>query len=256
VRVYVKASALVFFVLDTFFGVRRRHGWTSSSSRRSRAYGSRTSVLRVQSGRAPPHRPFDAGAPPHRGEPQRGHAPCQAPYQEEIARLLRELDPLPDVPARIEPLGPALARVAPSAPTWDEFVRSMCKVRELGPGERPRDWIGSMNDAEAAVAPDFSPPDHEAVSARPGARQTPPTGPITLSPQRYRVQFTAGEEYVKLIEEARALLSHAAPRATLDEIHVRAMRALMTELKRQKHAPTPTPRDGVAEKPTCSSSTT
>jgi hypothetical protein len=50
------------------------------------------------------------------------------------------------------------------------------------------------------------------------------------------VQFTAGEEYVKLVEEARALLSHSAPRATLDEIQLRAMRALVAELKRRKHA--------------------
>jgi 5-methylcytosine-specific restriction endonuclease McrA len=50
------------------------------------------------------------------------------------------------------------------------------------------------------------------------------------------VQFTAGEEYVKLVEEAQALLSHSAPRATLDEVQLRAMRALVTELKRRKHA--------------------
>jgi hypothetical protein len=64
--------------------------------------------------------------------------------------------------------------------------------------------------------------------------QTPQAEP--LSPQRYKVQFTAGEEYVKLVEEAQALLSHTTPRATLDEIQLRAMRALVVELKRRKHA--------------------
>jgi hypothetical protein len=73
---------------------------------------------------------------------------------------------------------------------------------------------------------------------RSDGRATPPAEPVTLSAQRYRVQFTAGEEYVTLVEEARALLSHSAPRATVDEIHVRAMRAFLTELKRQKHAVT------------------
>jgi 5-methylcytosine-specific restriction endonuclease McrA len=159
--------------------------------------------------------------------------------KKEIARLVRQLDPLPDVPARIETLGPAPSRFGSAAPTWDEFVRSMCKVRELGPGERPRDWIGNTSDGEAAAAPGFSSADKDAVSVNADAsRQTPLAKPVTLSPQRYRVQFTAGEEYVKLVEEARALLSHAAPRATVDEIHVRAMRALLTELKRQKHAAT------------------
>jgi 5-methylcytosine-specific restriction endonuclease McrA len=43
---------------------------------------------------------------------------------------------------------------------------------------------------------------------------------------------------VKLVEEAQALLSRSAGRVTLDELHLRAMRALVTELKRQKYAVT------------------
>jgi hypothetical protein len=178
---------------------------------------------------------------PHLTEENLNEVLLRAKYRtkKEIARLVRQLDPLPDVPPRIESLGPAPSRLSSEAPTWDEFVRSMCKVRELGPGERPRDWIGSANDAEVAVTPGFSPQEEEPVSANAGApRQIPPAEPVTLSPQRYKVQFTAGEEYVALVEEARALLSHSAPRATLDEIHVRAMRALLTELRRQKHAVT------------------
>jgi 5-methylcytosine-specific restriction endonuclease McrA len=97
-------------------------------------------------------------------------------------------------------------------------------------------------DAPHQVPPAESPAgftlsDNEAVSTRAGADvsgQTPPAEP--LSPQRYKVQFTAGEEYVMLVEEAQALLSHSAPRATLDEIQLRAMRALVAELKRRKHA--------------------
>ena len=54
-----------------------------------------------------------------------------------------------------------------------------------------------------------------------------------LSPQRYKVRFTATEEYVRLIEEAKALLSHAVPNVTLEDLQVRAMRALVTELKRR-----------------------
>jgi hypothetical protein len=162
--------------------------------------------------------------------------------KKEIARLVRQLDPLPDVPARIEPLGPALSRVTPSAPTWDEFVSSLRTVRELAPGERPRDWAPNANDVEAEVAPPTEPQAHGL-----------PTGagvPAPLSPERYRVQFTAGEEYVKLVEEARALLCPSAPRATLDEIQLRAMRALVAELKRKKYAVTARPK-----KPRCTAST-
>ena len=63
----------------------------------------------------------------------------------EISGLVRVLDPLPAVPARIEPLGPARARLVPSAPTWGEFVRATCPVRELAPGDRPREWIEAAN---------------------------------------------------------------------------------------------------------------
>jgi hypothetical protein len=155
--------------------------------------------------------------------------------KKEIARLVRELDPLPEVPPRIEPLGPAPARLVPKAPTWEEFVSSLCPVRELSPGERPRDWMEGANEGETVAPAGCSLLDDEAVSAGVDASgQTPPAEP--LSPQRYKVQFTAGEEYVKLVEEARALLSHSAPRATLDEIQLRAMRTLVAELKRRKHA--------------------
>jgi 5-methylcytosine-specific restriction endonuclease McrA len=64
------------------------------------------------------------------------------------------------------------------------------------------------------------------------------------------VQFTAGEEYVKLVEEARALLSHSAPRATLDEIQLRAMRTLVAELKRKKYAVAARPKE-----PACAAAT-
>jgi 5-methylcytosine-specific restriction endonuclease McrA len=62
------------------------------------------------------------------------------------------------------------------------------------------------------------------------------------------VQFTASEEHVKLVEQAKALLSHSALHAGLDEIHLRALRALVAELERQKYAvtarPRPRPRTG------------
>jgi hypothetical protein len=62
-----------------------------------------------------------------------------------------------------------------------------------------------------------------------------PAVPEPLASERYKVQFTATEEYVRLVEEAKALLSHAAPRATLEEVHLRAMRALVSELKKKKY---------------------
>jgi 5-methylcytosine-specific restriction endonuclease McrA len=177
--------------------------------------------------------------------------------KKEIARLVRELDPLPEVPPRIEPLGPAPARLVPKAPTWEAFVSSLCPVRALSPGERPRDWMEDANESDGAAPAGFTLSDNEAVSTRAGAdapRQVPPAEP--LSPQRYKVQFTAGDEYVKLVEEAQALLSHSVPRATLDEIQLHAMRALVADLKRRKHAVTGRPRKPPAESVDAGRSTT
>jgi hypothetical protein len=135
------------------------------------------------------------------------HVLLRAKYRtkKEIARLVRELDPLPEVPPRIEPLGPAPARLVPKAPTWEAFVGSLCPVRELSPGERPRDWMEDANEGEVVAPAGLMLSDNDAMSTRAGAGasdRTPPAEP--LSPQRYKVQFTAGEEYVKLVEEAAA----------------------------------------------------
>jgi hypothetical protein len=172
------------------------------------------------------------------------------------------LDPLPAVSARIEPLGPALARAIPADPTWEGFVQSFCPVRELAPGERPRDWIASENDrgtgsretfetgaldaseAPRTALPLAAAPASPARVGRPTSELDQPghSPPEPLTPERYKVQFTASEEYVRLVEEAKALLSHAAPRATLDEIHLRALRAFVALLRKQKYATAESPR--------------
>jgi 5-methylcytosine-specific restriction endonuclease McrA len=198
----------------------------------------------------------------------------------ELARLVRVLDPLPSVPARIEPLGPAPARAIPADPTWEDFVTSFCPVRELSPGERPRDWVGNENDTGAcpvegndtgavnvdedpttteltaparvnSMAPDPVAAEHRAAeSMAPEVLAAESLAPESLAPERYKVQFTATAEYVRIVEEAKALLSHAAPRATLDEIHLRALRTFVTVLRKQKYAtaenPLHRPRSDVA----------
>ncbi|HVJ19631.1 MAG TPA: hypothetical protein VM686_29625, partial [Polyangiaceae bacterium] len=164
--------------------------------------------------------------------------------KKELARLVRQLDPLPDVPARIEPLGPAPARLSTGAPTWGTFVQSFVPVRELEPGDRPREWMATsaetMNDVAAQ-------PLQAEFAKAPAEVESP--APARLEPERYKVQFTAGEEYVKLVEEAKALLSHSDPRISLDELHLRAMRALVANLQRKKQAATAKPRKPAKSSP-------
>jgi hypothetical protein len=160
----------------------------------------------------------------------------------ELARLVRVLDPLPSVPARIEPLGPAPARSMPETPTWEAFVQSLCPVRELAPGDRPRDWTESASEGVNDMT--STPPDTGEGSStlQPGALAPATPAPAnaaesgSLAPERYKVQFTATAEYVQLVDQAKALLSHAHPQATLEEIHLAAMRALVTELTKKKYA--------------------
>jgi hypothetical protein len=148
----------------------------------------------------------------------------------EIAKLVREIDPLPAVPARVEPLGPELA--SPRNPTWSEFVASFNPVRELPPGERPADWVDGAGDAVGG-----SGDDHQEATA-----------PAPARPQRYKVQFTATQEYVELLERARDLLSHAATDRSIEAVHLRALRELVEKLEKQKYAATDKPRQGGAER--------
>jgi hypothetical protein len=183
--------------------------------------------------------------------------------KKEIVKLVRLLSPLPDVPSRIEPLG--LERRPMARATWSNITQRW--VRELEPEARPGNWLpqndttGSeaINDSEVAGStpagndskateelahqPLSAPARNDAVATEePLEQPTPASAPLegTRShldgPQRFKVQFTASEEYVALVEEANALLAHALPRADIAEIHLRAMRMLVTELKKRKYA--------------------
>jgi hypothetical protein len=245
--------------------------------------------------------------------------------KKELGKLLRTLAPLPEPPARIEPLGPAPARPAKLRPSWADFVESLCPpVRDLPPGDAPREWVGEGWDAllvhrpegihqlepaparagllepasgpsellEPASGPSellepASGPSEllEPAPARAGLLEPAParagllepaSGPSELlepaparagllepaparsgllepaparaglapvtGPLRYGVQFSVAEEYVQLVEQAKALLSQAHSKSSLEEIHLRAMRLLVAELEKQRFGAKPRPR--------------
>lgn len=193
--------------------------------------------------------------------------------KKELTRLVRELAPLPNVPARIEPLGPP--ERFPKAlrnPTWEQATAALNPVRELPCGDRPRDWVdaGLLAAANAQAGADTNTDDtvftaaNEPALARgelavDGGDETEPALARDVSvrltgPQRYSVQFTATEEYVELVERAKALLSNAAEGSSLAELHLRAMRALVAELEKRKYAgaartPKAASNDGAARLP-------
>src|SRR5262252_6190417 len=64
----------------------------------------------------------------------------------ELLRLIAEIDPKPEVPALVQPLGPAL----PGPATHRALVEALAgPVRDLAPGSRPEDWIADLPDCSA-----------------------------------------------------------------------------------------------------------
>jgi 5-methylcytosine-specific restriction endonuclease McrA len=152
----------------------------------------------------------------------------------ELLRLIAEIDPKPGVPALVEPLGPAPAGRA----THAAFVEAMAgPVRELPPGRRPEDWIGEEEETEANG--DDSPRCTETAANVPDADEIRP-------PLHYKVQFTATQEFVDLLEEVRSLLGHERSGTDLPALQLRALRALVEELRRKKRAASDHPRKQIA----------
>jgi len=172
--------------------------------------------------------------------------------KKEIAKLVRELHPLPLVPDLVEPLGvvPPPAR----RPSWEQYVTSLAPaVRELPAGERPRDWANDSLEAvhstdapdglQSVHAPEASTFAAGSASAAPApARVESPRSQLPpLAPQQYQMQFSTTEEHVQLVERAKALLAGSAPGKSLGELHLQAMKLLVQALEKQKFAVTDRP---------------
>jgi 5-methylcytosine-specific restriction endonuclease McrA len=181
----------------------------------------------------------------------------------EIERLVAEIAPRPDVPARIEPLGsgsvPGAHSGSPS--TWGAWAERRA-VRELTPGDGPTaapsappEWVATlapaaMSDALPASAPaasTASPPDTLNLVGSPytsgpaGTAVSHGSAPARNG-MRYKVQFTADQAYVDLLEQARDLLSHQIPNRDLARVQQLALEALVEKLSRRKYAATNRPR--------------
>jgi 5-methylcytosine-specific restriction endonuclease McrA len=92
-----------------------------------------------------------------------------------------------------------------------------------------------------------------ALDVRPGSRKSVPADESmrsTSAPSgpelRYRVQFTADQAFVDLLEEARNLLQHELPGRDLAEVQRRALELLVNKLRQRKHAATERPRSSAS----------
>jgi 5-methylcytosine-specific restriction endonuclease McrA len=160
----------------------------------------------------------------------------------EIQELVARLDPKPEVPGLVEAIGPAPAGPA----TWRRFVESLAPaVRSLPPGDRPADWIEEAEDVQSTTQGLREPSDDDRQDTVTGPRDVVDGAPGSeprLSAMRFKVQFTASEEYVASMNEALDLLSHEMSTRDIAEIHARAMALLVAVLRKKKCAATDRPR--------------
>ena len=169
----------------------------------------------------------------------------------EIERLAAELAPPRDVPALVEPLGVVSGSHTIPGKSWAALTEgTLGWVRHLEPGDGPARAPSAPDDfdqqfisdvgAEAAGGSDDSRVLDVQTSSAPARGENPealrPSGSGgTERPQlHYRVQFTADQAYVDLLEQARSLLWHQLPSGDLVELQRLALQALVDKLAKRK----------------------
>jgi hypothetical protein len=175
----------------------------------------------------------------------------------EIERILAEIAPRPDVPSLVQPLGPAGDGVPRRAlGGWTAQVRGIAGFERqlppgVGPGDAPAvsssehgeaDAVEAAGEADPAPETDavdtardsLAPPDESDTSRE--RQRSRDDDPNVSVPLRYRVQFTADQDFVDLLAEARDLLWHRLPDGDLASVQRLALEALVAQLRRTKYA--------------------
>ena len=137
----------------------------------------------------------------------------------QVEALVAEIAPRPEVPTLIR----AVPRREP------EPERTACPSS------------GTLPTGETACA-GLEAPATAAKTAPPTPHRAAPERVQPLSPQAYRVQFSADPETIALLKEAQDLLSHSEPSASAAQVFKRGLQQLVQELKRSRHAQVDTPR--------------
>jgi hypothetical protein len=189
----------------------------------------------------------------------------------QILELVAELNPRPDVPARMRKLpqdgearsslsrSASAARVSPSSPpdlplmAWPGGALATPGMAGAG-GVEPLcpDTVGAASDLAPAPAPVVTRPESQ-VGAEPcpsGVQLASPTRWTVvepLSPGRYRVQFTASAELHDRLERLRALMRMQVPDGDLAAIIDQAVREKLERLEARRYAKARAPRKGLSD---------
>ncbi len=141
----------------------------------------------------------------------------------QVEKLLAEKFPQPDVPTLIQSWMPPEPRSEP--------------VLGMPVSTSPAAALSINLVAPAQVVPSTTP-----AQPIPMVPLAPRSKLAPLSPDRNTLQVTIDDETVELLEQARDLLSHAAPNADAGTVLKRALQCLVTELQRRKFAQVEKPR--------------
>jgi hypothetical protein len=152
---------------------------------------------------------------------------------EEVKALVAELAPQPDVPSSVRKLAGQPAREPGSGPalTFEEQAPSVAAI-EVAPEEAPLVIPGPA--CPAAVTPTtglFAAPTlpiRHAVAAAPRSVVQP------LAPERYRVQFTIGQDTHDKLRRLQALLRREVPSGDVAAIFDQAVDLLLVKVERAK----------------------
>ena len=101
------------------------------------------------------------------------------------------------------------------------------------------DVSASPLDERLGVSTPAAPSDARPRCASGASHPIAPVPPVEL---RYKVQFTADQAYVELLEEARNLLQHELPTRDLVAVQRRALELLVRQLRQRKYAANERPR--------------
>ncbi len=166
-----------------------------------------------------------------------------------VEKIVAEIAPRPEVTALVRRLpartGGCLDAGA-AGPLWmGPEGADVTRTETVGPAE-----AGSVSEA-ADTARELPPRDPESAAvAYPAARSARPRVE-PLSPERYKVQFTADSETVALLRRAQDLLRHQVPDGDPAVVIRKALAELVRRLEKQKAARVDRPRDHTAAQPRC-----
>src|SRR5688572_26493809 len=150
----------------------------------------------------------------------------------QIEELVARLAPQPDVPSTLRALPKRTTALAPAAPAPTPAPASPAQTPAPA-SPAPTSASPAPPAPPAPLAPSVSPPS-------PLPRRSP--DPAPLSPGRYRLQVTLGENARDKLKQLQDLLAHQIPNGDPAAIVERALDALLTQVYKRKAAITDKPR--------------